>query len=85
MNEAPIQDLYEEWFKGVRMIDMMRQLCLILVIVSILCIVRPMDRRLRRRENAPLLRRGLLRARSLRELEKQLALKGAIPLTQATT
>ena len=39
MNEAPIQDLYEEWFKGLRMIDMMRQLCLILVIVSILCIV----------------------------------------------
>ncbi|MBR6699565.1 MAG: ABC transporter permease [Bacteroidaceae bacterium] len=39
MNEPPIQDLYEEWFKGVRMIDMMRQLCLILVIVSILCIV----------------------------------------------
>ena len=39
MNEAPIQDLYDEWFKGLRMIDMMRQLCLILVIVSILCIV----------------------------------------------
>ncbi|MBQ3129446.1 MAG: ABC transporter permease [Bacteroidaceae bacterium] len=39
MNEPPIQDLYEEWFKGVRMIEMMRQLCLILVIVSILCIV----------------------------------------------
>ncbi|MBQ2362935.1 MAG: ABC transporter permease [Bacteroidaceae bacterium] len=39
MNEPPIQDLYEEWFKSVRMIEMMRQLCLILVIVSILCIV----------------------------------------------
>ena len=39
MDEPPIQDLYEEWFKSVRMIEMMRQLCLILVIVSILCIV----------------------------------------------
>ena len=39
MNEPPIQDLYEEWFKSVRMIEMMRSLCLILVIVSILCIV----------------------------------------------
>ena len=39
MNEPPIQDLYEEWFKSVRMIEMMRQLCLMLVIVSILCIV----------------------------------------------
>ena len=39
MDEPPIQDLYEEWFKSVRMIEMMRSLCLILVIVSILCIV----------------------------------------------
>lgn len=39
MNEPPIQDLYEEWFKGYRMIEMMRKLCFLLVIVSILCIV----------------------------------------------
>lgn len=39
MNEPPVHDLYDEWFKGIRMIEMMRQLCFILVIVSILCIV----------------------------------------------
>ena len=39
MNEAPVQDLYDQWFKSYQMIEMMRQLCFLLVIVSILCIV----------------------------------------------
>ena len=38
-NILPIQNLADEWFNHMRMIEMMRQLCLILVIVSILCIV----------------------------------------------
>ena len=38
-NIPPIHNLADEWFKSVRMIEMMRQLCLMLVIVSILCIV----------------------------------------------
>lgn len=39
MNKVPIQDLYDEWFKAVRMIELFRQLCFLLVIVSILCII----------------------------------------------
>ena len=39
MNKPPVHDLYEEWFKAIRMIEMMRELCFLLVIVSILCIV----------------------------------------------
>ena len=39
MNEVPVDNLYEEWFKGIRMLELMRELCLLLVIVSILCIV----------------------------------------------
>ena len=38
-NILPIQNLADEWFNHMRMIEMMRQLCLMLVIVSILCIV----------------------------------------------
>lgn len=38
-NILPIHNLADEWFNLMRMIEMMRQLCLILVIVSILCIV----------------------------------------------
>lgn len=38
-NILPIHNLADEWFNHMRMIEMMRQLCLILVIVSILCIV----------------------------------------------
>ena len=38
-NIPPIHNLADEWFNNMRMIEMMRQLCLILVIVSILCIV----------------------------------------------
>lgn len=39
MDEPPVHDLYDEWFRSVRTFEMMRQLCFILVIVSILCIV----------------------------------------------
>ena len=39
MNEVPVDNLYEEWFKGIRMLELMRELCFLLVIVSILCIV----------------------------------------------
>ena len=38
-NILPIHNLADEWFNLMRMVEMMRQLCLILVIVSILCIV----------------------------------------------
>ena len=38
-NIPPIHNLADEWFNLMRMIEMMRQLCLMLVIVSILCIV----------------------------------------------
>ena len=38
-NILPIHNLADEWFNHMRMIEMMRQLCLMLVIVSILCIV----------------------------------------------
>lgn len=38
-NILPIHNLADEWFNLMRMIEMMRQLCLMLVIVSILCIV----------------------------------------------
>ena len=38
-NILPILNLADEWFNNMRMIEMMRSLCLILVIVSILCIV----------------------------------------------
>ena len=38
-NIPPIHNLADEWFNLMRMVEMMRQLCLILVIVSILCIV----------------------------------------------
>ncbi len=38
-NILPIHNLADEWFNNMRMIEMMRQLCLMLVIVSILCIV----------------------------------------------
>ena len=38
-NILPIHNLADEWFNLMRMIEMMRSLCLILVIVSILCIV----------------------------------------------
>ncbi len=39
MNDVPVDNLYEEWFKGIRMLELMRELCFLLVIVSILCIV----------------------------------------------
>ena len=39
MNDVPVDNLYEEWFKGIRVLELMRELCLLLVIVSILCIV----------------------------------------------
>ncbi len=39
MNEVPVDNLYEEWFKVIRMLELMRELCFLLVIVSILCIV----------------------------------------------
>ena len=39
MNDLPVDNLYEEWFKGIRMLELMRELCFLLVIVSILCIV----------------------------------------------
>ena len=39
MNEVPVDNLYEEWFMGIRMLELMRELCFLLVIVSILCIV----------------------------------------------
>ena len=39
MNEPPVHDLYDEWFKSIRMLELFRQLSLLLVIVSILCIV----------------------------------------------
>ena len=39
MNEVPVDNLYEEWFKVIRMQELMRELCFLLVIVSILCIV----------------------------------------------
>ena len=38
-NILPIHNLADEWFNLMRMVEMMRSLCLILVIVSILCIV----------------------------------------------
>ena len=38
-NIPPIHNLADEWFTFMSMIEMMRQLCLMLVIVSILCIV----------------------------------------------
>ena len=38
-NILPIHNLADEWFNLMRMIEMMRSLCLMLVIVSILCIV----------------------------------------------
>ena len=38
-NIPPIHNLADEWFTLMRMIEMMRSLCLMLVIVSILCIV----------------------------------------------
>ena len=38
-NIPPIHNLADEWFNLMRMIEMMRSLCLMLVIVSILCIV----------------------------------------------
>ena len=38
-NILPIHNLADEWFNLMRMIEMMRQLCLMLVIVSILCII----------------------------------------------
>ena len=39
MNDVPVDNLYEEWFKVIRMLELMRELCFLLVIVSILCIV----------------------------------------------
>ena len=39
MNDVPVDNLYEEWFKGIRMLELMRELCFLLVIASILCIV----------------------------------------------
>ena len=39
MNPLEVGDLYEEWFKEIRLIEMMRKLCFMLVIVSILCIM----------------------------------------------
>ncbi len=39
MNPLKVYDLYEEWFKEIRLIEMMRKLCFMLVIVSILCIM----------------------------------------------
>ena len=39
MNDVPVDNLYEEWFKGIRVLELMRELCFLLVIVSILCIV----------------------------------------------
>ena len=39
MNPLKVKDLYETWFKEIRLIEMMRKLCFMLVIVSILCIM----------------------------------------------
>ena len=39
MNPLKVDDLYETWFKEIRLIEMMRKLCFMLVIVSILCIM----------------------------------------------
>ena len=39
MNEPHVHDLYDEWFKSIRMLELFRQLSLLLVIVSILCFV----------------------------------------------
>lgn len=39
MNPVPVSNLYEEWFRAIRLMELMRELCLLLVIVSILCIV----------------------------------------------
>ena len=32
MNDVPVDNLYEEWFKGIRVLELMRELCLLLVI-----------------------------------------------------
>ena len=39
MNPLNVNDLYETWFKEIRLIEMMRKLCFMLVVVSILCIM----------------------------------------------
>jgi hypothetical protein len=39
MNPLKVDDLYETWFKEIRLIEMMRKLCFMLVVVSILCIM----------------------------------------------
>ena len=39
MNPLEVDDLYETWFKEIRLIEMMRKLCFMLVVVSILCIM----------------------------------------------
>ena len=39
MNPLKVDDLYETWFKDIRLIEMMRKLCFMLVVVSILCIM----------------------------------------------
>ena len=39
MNPLKVKDLYETWFKEIRLIEMMRKLCFMLVVVSILCIM----------------------------------------------
>ena len=39
LNPLPIENLYDSWFRSERLFELMRELCFIIVFVSILCII----------------------------------------------